>query len=63
MERLINNTISSVGLAVTGTLAPLIHNNLRIHPFIMDSFQVVSYTGAITIAAITVYKFYKEPKK
>lgn len=64
MQHLIENTILSIGLAVTGTVAPLVAiNETRIPLLVMDIFQLLSYSGAFIIAMVTVYRFYKETKK
>jgi hypothetical protein len=64
MQHLIENTILSIGLAVTGTVAPLIVvNETRMPLIIMDLFQLMSYSGATIVAIVTVYRFHKENKK
>jgi uncharacterized membrane protein len=64
MQNLIENTILSIGLAVTGTVAPLVAvNETRIPLLVMDCFQLLSYSGAFIIAMVTVYRFYRETKK
>jgi hypothetical protein len=64
MQHLIENTILSIGLAVTGTVAPLVVvSETRMPLIIMDVFQLLSYSGAFIIAMVTVYRFYKENKK
>jgi len=64
MQHLIENTILSIGLAVTGTVAPFIAvSETRIPLIVMDCFQLLSYSGAFIIAMVTVYRFYRETKK
>jgi len=64
MQHLIENTILSIGLSVTGTVAPLIVvNETRMPLIIMDLFQLMSYSGATIVAIVTVYRFHKENKK
>jgi len=64
MQNLIENTILSIGLAVTGTVAPLMAiNETRVPLLVMDCFQLLSYSGAFIIAMVTVYRFYRETKK
>ncbi len=64
MQHLLEKTILSIGLAVTGTVAPLVAiNETRIPLLLMDCFQILSYSGAIVVALITIYKFTKEKRK
>lgn len=63
MQNLIENTILSAVLAVTGTVAPMVLDNHGINPLIMDVFQLCSYTGAILVAIVTLFRYYKEIKK
>ena len=49
------------GAAITGTVAPFAAEvvKLEIPLIVMQVFQLISYSTAITIGCLTLYKFYK----
>ncbi len=38
------------------------YNNIHLPPIIIESMQVLSYTGGAVVACLTIYKFCKERK-
>lgn len=59
---LINGTIGTIGLAVTGSIAPHIQNNAEIPHIVMQCVQLLAWAGAIVVAIVTVIKYFKEKK-
>jgi len=65
MNNTFNNLIASIGTALAGTLAPLIaeSSEIRIPLLLMDIFQLLSWSAAIVIGAVTLLKWLKNRKK
>lgn len=40
-----------------------LYQDVHLPPIIIESMQFLSYTGAVTVSFLTVYKFLKERKK
>jgi hypothetical protein len=54
--------LMSCSAVVLGTVLDTVNalQNTHIPPFIIESFQILSYVGAICIAIVTVHSWYKK---
>lgn len=64
MQNQIQNSLLSIGAAITGTVAPFIEDASQFHvpPIVMECFQLLSWGAAIVIAFVTFMKWFKNAK-
>lgn len=55
------NTVCTGTLILFGKLVES-YNNAHLPPIIIESMQVLSYTGGTIVACLTIYKYCKERK-
>lgn len=64
MQHKIELFVIIVGSAITGTLAPFGAKiaQMEVPLIVMQLFQLLSYSTAIIVGLVTLYKFYKNKK-
>lgn len=56
------NSLCTGALILFGKLVET-NNNIHLPPIIIESLQVLSYAGAITVSCFTVYNFISKKRK
>jgi len=56
------NSLCAGALILFGKLVKT-NNNIHLPPIIIESLQVLSYAGAITVSCFTIYNFISKKRK